>query len=102
MNTSITIVARIRAAAGKSDALAALLIEQAGAVRASEPGCLAYRVHRSVQDPDLFVFYETYRDAAAEAAHHASPHLTAYRQRRLDAGLAAGPVEIEYLTALTE
>ncbi|MCC7039897.1 MAG: antibiotic biosynthesis monooxygenase [Burkholderiales bacterium] len=102
MDKPITIVARIRAAAGKGDALAALLTEQAGVVRASEPGCLAYRLHRSTKDPDLFVFYETYRDAAAEAAHHASPHIAAFRKRRQDGGLAAGPVDMEYLDALTE
>lgn len=88
MDKSITMVARIRATKGKGDALAALLTEQAGVVRRSEPGCLAYRLHRSTEDPDLFVFYEIYKDAAALAAHQGSAHIAQYRQRRQEAGLA--------------
>ena len=60
MSAVLTVVATIRAAKGKGDALAALLAEQAAVVRKEEPGCLAYRPHRSTQDPDLFLFYETY------------------------------------------
>ena len=102
MDKPITLIARIRAAPGKGDALAALLTEQAGVVRRSEPGCLAYRLHRSTEDRDVFVFYEAYQDAAALEAHHHSPHIAAYRKRRQEAGLAAGPVEMEYVEALTE
>ena len=42
----LTVVAKIRAAPGKGDALAALLTEQVQAVRQAEPGCLVYRPHR--------------------------------------------------------
>jgi len=65
MANVLTVVAKIRAAKGKGDALAALLAEQAGVVRKAEPGCLVYRPHRSSKDPDLFIFYEQYRDDAA-------------------------------------
>ena len=58
----LSVVARLKAAPGKGDALQALLVEQAGVVRAAEPGCLVYRVHRSTTDPDVFLFYETYAD----------------------------------------
>jgi quinol monooxygenase YgiN len=57
MANVLTVVAKIRAAKGKGDALAALLAEQAGVVRRAEPGCLVYRPHRSAKDPDLFIFY---------------------------------------------
>jgi quinol monooxygenase YgiN len=43
----LTVVAKIRAAKGKGDVLAALLQEQAAVVRKAEPGCLVYRPHRS-------------------------------------------------------
>src|SRR6185503_19193732 len=69
MANVLTVVARIRAAKGKGDALAALLAEQAGVVRKAEPGCLAYRPHRSTKDPDLFIFYEQYNDDAAFDVH---------------------------------
>lgn len=102
MDKPITMVARIRAAKGKGDALAALLTEQVGVIRKAEPGCLAYRLHRSTEDPDLFIFYEIYENTAALEVHRNSPHIAAYRKRRQDAGLAAGPVEMEYMEALTE
>ena len=102
MINTLTVVARIRAAQGRGDALAALLVEQAGVVRASEPGCLAYRVHRSVDDPELFLFYEAYVDDAAFDLHRKSPHLAAYRQRREKEGLAAGPAQVEIFRSTTD
>ena len=101
-SNAVTVVARLRAAPGKGDALAALLTEQVGVVRNAEPGCLAYRLHRSTQDPDLFVFYETYADAAAFELHRNAPYIAAYRERRQREGLAAGPVEVEVLQVLTD
>jgi quinol monooxygenase YgiN len=98
----LTVVAKIRAAKGKGDALAALLEEQAAAVRKAEPGCLLYRPHRSAKDPDVFVFYEQYRDEAAFEAHRTAPHLAAYRERREKEQLTDGPVEVEVYRSLTD
>ncbi|MFO1315842.1 MAG: putative quinol monooxygenase [Burkholderiales bacterium] len=97
-----TVIARIRAARGKGDALAALLAEQAAVVRKAEPGCLAYRVHRSTRDPDAFVFYEQYADEAAFDAHRTAPHLAAFRERREREELVAGPADVEIFRSLTE
>jgi len=102
MGTEVIVIARIRAAKGKGEALAALLTEQAGVVRAAEPGCLAYRLLRSSADADLFTFYEVYRDAAAFDAHRVTPHLAAYRQRREGEGLVAGPADVEVFRAVGE
>lgn len=98
----LTVVARIRAAAGRGDALAALLREQVAAVRRAEPGCLVYRPHRSTSDPELFVFYEQYADEAAWDAHRAAPHLAAFRERREREGLTRGPAEVEICRSLTD
>jgi len=102
MNETITVVARIRAAKGKGDALASLLREQIATVRKTEPGCLAYRLHRSTTDTDAFLFYETYADEAAFDAHRKSPHLAAYRQRREQEGLVEGPADVQVYRPLTE
>jgi len=102
MSSEVIVVARIRAAKGKGDALVALLAEQAGAVRAAERGCLAYRLLRSTKDAELFTFYEVYKDAAAFDAHRAAAHLAAYRQRREGEGLVAGAVEVEVFRAVGE
>jgi quinol monooxygenase YgiN len=100
--SKIHVVAKLRAAKGKGDALAALLTEQAAAVRAAEPGCLVYRPHRSTKDLELFVFYETYVDDAAFDAHLKAPHLAAFRERRVQEGLTEGAVEVEILRSLTD
>ena len=98
----LSIVAKIRAAKGKGDALAALLAEQAEVVRKAEPGCLVYRPHRSTKDPDVFVFYEQYKDDAAFNVHRNAPHLAAYRERREKEGLTEGAVEVEFFRSLTD
>jgi quinol monooxygenase YgiN len=98
----ITIVATLRAAEGKADALAALLVEQAAVVRSAEPGCLIYRPHRSTRDPDVFLFYEQYVDDAAVEAHRKAPHLRAFRERREREGLTTGAVEVEIFRSLTD
>jgi quinol monooxygenase YgiN len=102
MANALTVVARIRAAKGKGDALAALLTEQVGVVLAAEPGCLVYRLHRSTRDPDLFLFYEVYRDEPAFELHRKAPHLAAYRERREKQALTEGAVEVEIFRSLTE
>ena len=102
MADTLTVVAKIRAAKGKGDALAALLAEQVAAVRAAEPGCLVYRPHRSTNDPDVFIFYEQFADDAAFDAHRRAPHLAAYRERREQGGLTEGAVEVEIYRSLTD
>ena len=95
MSQQVTVFARLRAAQGKGDALAALMGELAQVVRAKEPGCLAYRLHRSNGDPDLLMFYETYADEAAFEIHRNAPYVLECRARRNAEQLAAGPVEID-------
>ena len=102
MANVLTVVAKLRAAKGKGDALAALLAEQASVVREAEPGCLIYRPHRSTKDPELFFFYETYEDEAALEFHRKAPHLAAYRERREKEGLVEGPVEVETYRSIGE
>ena len=102
MANVLTVVAKIRATKDKGDALAALLLEQAAVVRNAEPGCLVYRVHRSTEDPELFLFYEVYVDHAAFDLHRNGPHLAAYRQRREKEGLTDGAAEVEIFRSFTE
>ena len=102
MNDAVTVVATIRAAKDKGDALAALLVEQSAVVRREEPGCLLYRPHRSLADPELFVFYEVYRDAAAFEMHRKAPHLAQFRERREREGLTADPADVHVYRALTD
>jgi quinol monooxygenase YgiN len=98
----LSIVAKIRAAKGKGDVLAALLAEQAAVVKKAEPGCLVYRPHRSTKDPDVFIFYEQYKDDAAFDVHRKAPYLAAYRERREKEGLTEGAIEVEFFRSLTD
>ena len=98
----VTVVAVLRAAPGKGDALESFLVEQCRVVRATEPGCLAYRLHRAKDDPDQFLFYEAYVDDAAFDAHRRSPHLAEFRARREALGLTAGAADVTIYHALTE
>jgi quinol monooxygenase YgiN len=102
MANVLTVIAKLRAAEGKGDELAALLTEQAAVVRQAEPGCLVYRPHRSTNDPDLFLFYEMYEDEAAFELHRKAPHLAAYRERREKEGMTQGAVEVQIYRSLGE
>ena len=101
MSNVLTVVATLRAARNKGDALAALLAEQAAVVLREEPGCLVYRAHRSVSDPDLFLFYETYENEAALDAHRRAPHLAAFRARRESEGLTEGAVDVQVYRSIS-
>jgi quinol monooxygenase YgiN len=98
----LSVVARIRAAKGKGDALAAFLVEQVAAVRSAEPGCLTYRVHRSTRDPGLFLFYEQFVDEAAFDLDRKSAHMAAFRERREREGLLDGVAEVETFRPLAD
>lgn len=39
----------------------------------AEPGSVAWQSHQSVQDPNVFFVYESYRDESAYRAHLATP-----------------------------
>lgn len=95
-----TVVAKLRAKAGREAELEALLKRQVAAVRANEPDCLAYRLHRLTQDPTVFLFYEQYRSPAAFDAHRKAAHLAAFQAERKD--LVAGPADVEIFRALTD
>ena len=96
----LTVVAKLSAKPGKGGALEALLSEQVAAVRAAEPDCLVYRLHRLEKNSDVFLFYEQYRSQAAFDAHRKAPHLAAFRERRDP--LVAGPPEVEIYRAVAE
>ena len=44
-----------------------------------EPGCMRFNVLQDGQDPNVYYFYEVYRDDAALEAHRATPHFAAWR-----------------------
>ena len=76
-STPLTIVADIRAAAGK-EALVHAELERLVEPTRAEAGCIRYDLHRDHADPRHFLFYETWEDRGLWQAHMNAPHLAAY------------------------
>jgi len=95
----ITIVAKLQAQPGKEEELRAVLTEMVGNVKKHEAGAVpTYSLHVADNDPTLFLFYETYRDAEAAAAHNQTDHMKAMGAKL--AGLLAGRPVIERYTRI--
>ena len=74
----ITLVAKLTAVEGKADELRAILTEMVGNVKANEKGkAVCYSLHTTDGDPNTFMFYEQYSDAAALEAHGKTGHMAA-------------------------
>jgi len=71
----VVVVAKIKAKAGSEAQVEAAFKDMIKAVRANEPGTLAYVLHKSVQDPSTFVFFEQYQDQASFDAHGKTAHM---------------------------
>jgi quinol monooxygenase YgiN len=95
---SLTLIARIKAKPGSENDLEAAFRDMIKKVRAAEPGCLTYVLHKSNEDPTTFVWYETYTDEAAFAAHRKTDHMKEMGARI--ANLLADKPQIELLTEL--
>lgn len=67
------ITARLKAKTGNEQTMERLLTDMVQKV-ATEPGALAYTIHRSAADPTVFLIYEKYTDAKAFEFHAKSPH----------------------------
>jgi quinol monooxygenase YgiN len=79
----VIITAAMKAKEGKGDDLAKE-IKKLAPKFLSDPGCKAYTVHRNIENPELFLFYEQYDDEAAVKHHMASD---TFKQL----GIAIGP-----------
>ncbi|MFP7279185.1 putative quinol monooxygenase [Exiguobacterium indicum] len=74
----IQLIARIEAHPNQGEQLASI-IEGVIAPSRAEAGCLTYQAHRAIDNPNVFYFYEQWRDQDAFDQHVASPHYQAYR-----------------------
>ncbi|RSK48888.1 putative quinol monooxygenase [Hymenobacter rigui] len=70
----ICVAAEWRVQPGHEDTVRRLLGEAAAAVRAQEPGNLAYTAHQDPADATRFFIYEQYANEAALQAHRDSAH----------------------------
>ncbi len=95
----LTVVAKIRAKPGLEARVQEELLALVAPTRA-EAGCLNYDLHRSQEEPGLFLFYENWRSPQDLDAHLQTPHLQRFLS--LAADLLAAPVEITRWEMLSE
>jgi quinol monooxygenase YgiN len=81
-DATVTVIASMKVKPGTEDEARAAL-QSAVAPTRSEPGCLAYDLHQSMNDPTEFLFYERWVNQGALDAHAAStaPHRAVLRQQ---------------------
>jgi quinol monooxygenase YgiN len=80
MPTLLTVVAHIRAQAGKEDELRQALLGLVDPTR-KEDGCVQYDLHEETGEPGRFVFYENWTSREHLDRHLATPHLTGFAAR---------------------
>lgn len=72
--SEFNLIARLKARADAVEtvkAAALAIVEQSR----DEEGCISYDVHQSLEDPSVFVWYETWTDKAALDAHFATDYV---------------------------
>jgi quinol monooxygenase YgiN len=74
MTTPLTIIATLHALPGKEADLERRMLEMVEDTR-KEEGCIDYDLHRSHEDPAVYVMIENWVDAAALDRHFATPHM---------------------------
>lgn len=78
--TQLTLVAFVRARRGMGDELGRRLAQLVEPARA-EPGNINYDLHRSNEDPDMWVLYENWKSPSDLAAHFELPYMKAFVAR---------------------
>ena len=76
----LTVIAYMWAAPGKRDELRAGL-EALIAPTSKEKGWVNYDLHQSIEDPDMFLFYENWAAGEDLDAHLSAPHLVEFAAR---------------------
>lgn len=77
---ALTIVAQLTAKSGMAPELERALRALVPPT-VEEPGCDAYELHRSLDDPSLFHFHEVWRTRADWERHMESAHIRAFQDR---------------------
>jgi quinol monooxygenase YgiN len=91
--TQVTVTARLRAKPGEERRVAGEL-ERLLAPTRREKGCINYDMHRSADDPTLFLFYENWESRADLDRHLESSHIREWFE--LSKQLLAEPIDIAF------
>ena len=77
----LTVIAKLKAKKGCEEQLGQVLRSLIEPTRA-EKGCINYDLHRSHEDPGLFIFYENWESRPLWEAHMKSPHLVDFSEKQ--------------------
>ena len=94
----LTILVLIPAKPGKGDDLDKALKALLAPTRA-EKGCVSYDAHRSNDNPELFMMYETWESQAHLDAHFQTPHMVDVVGKLPE--LVAGDLNLQTFTKLS-
>lgn len=96
----VVVVARLYPAPGREAELEARLLRSVKYVKQAEPN-ITYRLHRSVKEPTVFLYYEVYPSQAAYDQHHTET-IPAFRKEAgpQPEGIFSRPPEIEFFGLL--
>jgi quinol monooxygenase YgiN len=78
---AVTYFVRMTAKAGEADRVLELLLSNPRRIEAGEQGNLAFAVHRSLDDPNEFWLYETWKSSEAVDAHESGEAFRAYKEQ---------------------
>ena len=93
----MVVVAILKALEGKEEEMAKALSDIIPKVQ-EEDGTLVYTLHRDMNDPAKFMFYEKYKDSDALMVHSTTPHFKELFKTLKS--LLAGEPEISMYTEL--
>ncbi len=90
----VTVVAKLKAKPGLEERVEKELLDMVAKTR-EETGCINYDLHKSLDCPRTFLFYENWVSKGCLDLHFSTPHLT--RLSELQAELFDCPPEISLL-----
>ena len=98
-NEEVTVVAYLKSRPGKEEETHELLLSLV-APTLEEDGCVDYLLHRSNDDPCIFLYYENWRSKEDLDEHLAMPHLRPLFERKDD--LLAEPIDVKLFTMTSQ
>ena len=94
----VTVIAHFYAKPERRDELEKILIGWPELAR-REPGWVDYCLHRSEDDPNVFMFYENWRSQRDLDKHLQMPYLKAFLDQRMD--YLTRDIEVRFYTMLS-
>ncbi len=78
--TRFALLVTVRVHPAAADEFRRRILAAAAAAVREEEHCQRFEVAQDEEDPQVFVLFEVYRDAAALAHHHTTPHFLAFQR----------------------